>query len=226
MERRSALLSNGDQSDVIAGHLKRQAVRKASQLEPAHIDVHSGPARPRGRPPRDQRFGPADLGLEVLAKHRAALLVPLCRSRQLGACVGVVTDLHRPVRARRRWAISAWTSSASTKATLPSATSRALRSISAAQRASARGSASSASRLAMRSCASDARSAEGRHADHPGVCVCRCFSTNSTSVATTLIYTHVSVGHLKETLKRCHPRERGILQAKDKDDEPDGRRDS
>jgi site-specific recombinase XerD len=29
------------------------------------------------------------------------------------------------------------------------------------------------------------------------------------SVATTQIYTHVSIGHLKETLQRCHPRERG-----------------
>lgn len=28
------------------------------------------------------------------------------------------------------------------------------------------------------------------------------------SVATTQIYTHVSIGHLKETLQRCHPRER------------------
>jgi integrase/recombinase XerD len=28
------------------------------------------------------------------------------------------------------------------------------------------------------------------------------------SVATTQIYTHVSIGHLKATLQRCHPRER------------------
>jgi hypothetical protein len=28
------------------------------------------------------------------------------------------------------------------------------------------------------------------------------------SVATTQIYTHASIGHLKETLQRCHPRER------------------
>lgn len=39
--------------------------------------------------------------------------------------------VHRPLRVRRRSAISAWTSSASTKATLPSAASRARRSISA-----------------------------------------------------------------------------------------------
>ncbi|HJX52092.1 MAG TPA: tyrosine-type recombinase/integrase [Polyangia bacterium] len=38
------------------------------------------------------------------------------------------------------------------------------------------------------------------------------------SVATTQICAHVSIGHLKETLKRCHPRERGNLEAKDKDD--------
>ena len=38
------------------------------------------------------------------------------------------------------------------------------------------------------------------------------------SVATTQIYTHVSIGHLKETLQRCHPRERGNLEPKDKDD--------
>ncbi len=31
------------------------------------------------------------------------------------------------------------------------------------------------------------------------------------SVETTQIYTHVSIGHLKETLQRCHPRERGSL---------------
>jgi len=31
------------------------------------------------------------------------------------------------------------------------------------------------------------------------------------SVATTQIYTHVSIGHLKETLQRCHPRERGTI---------------
>jgi integrase/recombinase XerD len=31
------------------------------------------------------------------------------------------------------------------------------------------------------------------------------------SVATTQIYTHVSVGHLKATLQRCHPRERDSL---------------
>jgi integrase/recombinase XerD len=33
------------------------------------------------------------------------------------------------------------------------------------------------------------------------------------SVETTQIYTHVSIGHLKETLQRCHPRERGTLNA-------------
>jgi len=38
------------------------------------------------------------------------------------------------------------------------------------------------------------------------------------SVATTQIYTHVSIGHLKETLARCHPRERGNLKIEDKDD--------
>jgi integrase/recombinase XerD len=38
------------------------------------------------------------------------------------------------------------------------------------------------------------------------------------SVETTQIYTHVSIGHLRETLKRCHPRERGNLEAKDNDD--------
>jgi integrase len=38
------------------------------------------------------------------------------------------------------------------------------------------------------------------------------------SVATTQIYTHVSVGHLKETLQRCHPRERANLKAEDDDD--------
>jgi site-specific recombinase XerD len=38
------------------------------------------------------------------------------------------------------------------------------------------------------------------------------------SVATTQIYTHVSIGHLKGTLQRCHPRERGNLETKDKDD--------
>jgi site-specific recombinase XerD len=42
-----------------------------------------------------------------------------------------------------------------------------------------------------------------------------------TSVETTQIYTHVSIGHLKETLKRCHPRERGNLENKDNDDDPD-----
>jgi integrase/recombinase XerD len=46
------------------------------------------------------------------------------------------------------------------------------------------------------------------------------------SVATTQIYTHVSIGHLKETLQRCHPRERGNLEAEDEDDDPNGRRDS
>jgi hypothetical protein len=61
-------MSNGDHSDVIAGHLKRQAVRKASQLEPAHtIDGHPGSARPRGRLMADQRLSPADFGLEILA---------------------------------------------------------------------------------------------------------------------------------------------------------------
>jgi site-specific recombinase XerD len=40
------------------------------------------------------------------------------------------------------------------------------------------------------------------------------------SVATTQIYTHVEVGHLKEILQRCHPRERGNLETKDKDDGP------
>ena len=34
----------------------------------------------------------------------------------------------------------------------------------------------------------------------------------------TQIYTHVAVGHLKEILQRCHPRERGNLETKDKDD--------
>jgi integrase/recombinase XerD len=38
------------------------------------------------------------------------------------------------------------------------------------------------------------------------------------SVATTQIYTHVSVGHLRETLQRCHPRERGTV-ASDHDHE-------
>jgi site-specific recombinase XerD len=46
------------------------------------------------------------------------------------------------------------------------------------------------------------------------------------SVATTQIYTHLSIGHLKETLQRCHPRERRNLETRDKDDDPDGRRDS
>lgn len=32
------------------------------------------------------------------------------------------------------------------------------------------------------------------------------------SISTTQVYTHVSVGHLKETLARCHPRERGSLE--------------
>jgi hypothetical protein len=45
-------------------------------------------------------------------------------------------------------------------------------------------------------------------------------------MATTQIYAQVSIGHLKETLQRCHPRERGNLEAKDKDDDPNGRRDS
>jgi site-specific recombinase XerC len=37
-------------------------------------------------------------------------------------------------------------------------------------------------------------------------------------VETTQIYTHVSIGHLKETLQQCHPRERGNPEPKDKDD--------
>jgi site-specific recombinase XerD len=32
------------------------------------------------------------------------------------------------------------------------------------------------------------------------------------SVATTQIYTHASIGHLKETLQRCHPRERATIE--------------
>jgi hypothetical protein len=40
--------------------------------------------------------------------------------------------------------------------------------------------------------------------------------------ATTQIYTHVSVGHLKETLQRCHPRERASLKAEDDDGQPTG----
>jgi predicted nucleic acid-binding protein len=51
-----------------------------------------------------------------------------------------------------------------------------------------------------------------------------CWATPS--VATTQIYRHVSIGHLKEMLKRCHPRERDNVEAKDKDDDPDSRRDS
>jgi len=56
--------------------------------------------------------------------------------------------VHRPLRVRRRSAISAWTSSASTKATLPSAASRARRSISVAQSDSAGGSSFSGLRSA------------------------------------------------------------------------------
>ena len=37
-------------------------------------------------------------------------------------------------------------------------------------------------------------------------------------VATTRIYTHVSIGYLKETLQRCHLRERDNLTAEDKDE--------
>jgi site-specific recombinase XerD len=37
------------------------------------------------------------------------------------------------------------------------------------------------------------------------------------SVSTTQVYTHVAIGHLKETLTRCHPRERGSLAEKDND---------
>jgi len=40
------------------------------------------------------------------------------------------------------------------------------------------------------------------------------------SVATTQIYTHLSIGHLKETLQRCHPRERDNLTDKEPDDDP------
>jgi hypothetical protein len=35
------------------------------------------------------------------------------------------------------------------------------------------------------------------------------------SVATTQIYTHVSIGHLRERLQRCHPRERDNLTDKE-----------
>jgi len=35
------------------------------------------------------------------------------------------------------------------------------------------------------------------------------------SVATTQIYTHVSIGHLKATLQRCHPRERATIEGAD-----------
>jgi hypothetical protein len=42
------------------------------------------------------------------------------------------------------------------------------------------------------------------------------------SVATTQIYTHVSVGHSWETLQRCHPRERADLKAADDDGQPTG----
>lgn len=38
------------------------------------------------------------------------------------------------------------------------------------------------------------------------------------SVATTQIYTHVSIKHLKETLARCHPRERGTVRGASEND--------
>jgi hypothetical protein len=39
-------------------------------------------------------------------------------------------------------------------------------------------------------------------------------------------YAYMSIGQLKKTLQQCHHRERDNLMAKDKDDDPDGSRDS
>jgi hypothetical protein len=45
-------------------------------------------------------------------------------------------------------------------------------------------------------------------------------------MATRQIHTHVSIGHLKATLQRCHPWWRANLEAEDNGDDPDVRRDS